>query len=170
MASIDFYGSSSSAPPILHEPAPTIMPDNGDDFSSYQQPEGEEQDIPYDVILFAMLSLLLTLSVGRLGLRKAREYQEANNGASMFDRSSRRRLQLPRQLEVQQTVPGGYGRTSATRTANGRTNAPWILAWSALEIAQRTQILRDAYLDTFQRNQVQLVSPSPSPKDNNNKS
>jgi hypothetical protein len=144
------------------------MPDNGDDFSSYQQPEGEEQDIPYDVILFAMLSLLLTLSVGRLGLRKAREYQEANNGASMFDRSSRRRLQLPRQLEVQQTVPGGYGRTSATRTANGRTNAPWILAWSALEIAQRTQKLRDAYLDTFQRNQVQLVSPSP--KDNNNKS
>jgi hypothetical protein len=133
-----------------------------------QEQSSQSSPIRFDIIIFTCWTLLVTVALVRLFRRKAREHREAT-GASIFDCGSHQRLRAQeeaqrrwqldlqyQQRREQQRSRGGVG------GAGGGGGTVSLSNLSAEEIDRRAQKRRDAYLDTFQRNQVQLVSPSPS--------
>ena len=134
---------------ISQEPPTPHTPDNGDDATSFQR---QDSHIRIDIILVSFWALLVTIAVVMFIIQKAREHRDPTM-VSIFDCRGRRRrraqqeARLERQLELQQRARQ-FRHASTSRTK-----------LSAEEIVRRAQNLRDAYLDIFQQNQVQLVSP-----------
>jgi hypothetical protein len=94
-------------------------------------------------------------SVIRRVARKIKKHREATDGASIFDRSSRRRRRAQR--DAQGELAELEARQQLAELEAQRLNSSKL---SIEAVAGRIQKRRDAYLNTFQRNQVQMVSPT----------
>ena len=116
----------------MQEPAsaPPTPGDIGDDAIVFQQnQEQEAPGIPYFMVIISMLSVwTLILIVALLGSIAARKARAYED------------------TQIEERELGLVDRTTRSTKLNPE------------EMARRTQKRRDAYLDTFQRNQVQLVS------------
>jgi hypothetical protein len=144
-----FRASSPSA-------APSIILNNATSFPEEEDEEQSGKNMLFLMVLLGLWVLLLTLALVRLVIRKAREHREAT-GVSIFDRRSRRRLQAQQEARRQiHTEMQLRARPYGTASTGNRSHL------SPEEVAQRARKRRDAYLGTFKRNQVQLVSPAPT--------
>jgi hypothetical protein len=134
------------------DPPTPHTPDNGDDDAFQQR---EPSHVRFDIILVSIWALLVTCALAMLLIRKARERRDPTT-VSIFDLPGRR------QLRAQQQEQGQRQLELQDRARHRRhVSTPRIprIKLTPEEMARRAQKLREAYLDTFQRNQVQLVSP-----------
>jgi hypothetical protein len=132
--------------------------DSGNAASLFQHQQQDATHVRLFLMVLNFLALFVIIALGTLVILKFRE--SARRKASTSAAISEHDAQLQRELELQQGVGHGPTNTAIRMVpiSSTSTSTRTHTKRSPEACARQAQKRRDAYLETFQRNQVQLVS------------